>query len=110
MERKPITVPSSSESKLVSIAKDWLAGGVSAGVSKTIVAPIGNLPTQHVVCHERSLSLSTNSTPVSCDTCIDTLLQMCSLCLARETDSHHQCLLPERISSEPPPDAFTHVL
>jgi len=48
MERKPITVPSSSESKLVSIAKDWLAGGVSAGVSKTIVAPIGNLPTQHV--------------------------------------------------------------
>lgn len=40
MERKPIMVPSSTESKAMSIAKDWLAGGVAAGVSKTIVAPI----------------------------------------------------------------------
>jgi hypothetical protein len=30
-----------SSDQLISIAKDWLAGGVSAGVSKTIVAPIG---------------------------------------------------------------------
>jgi hypothetical protein len=30
-----------SSEQLIGIAKDWLAGGVSAGVSKTIVAPIG---------------------------------------------------------------------
>ena len=40
-ERKPVTVPSSTESKVLAIAKDWLAGGTAAGVSKTIVAPIG---------------------------------------------------------------------
>jgi solute carrier family 25 (adenine nucleotide translocator) protein 4/5/6/31 len=28
------------DSKLVSIAKDWLAGGTAAGISKTLVAPI----------------------------------------------------------------------
>jgi solute carrier family 25 (adenine nucleotide translocator) protein 4/5/6/31 len=39
-ERKPVTVPSSTESKVLAIAKDWLAGGTAAGVSKTIVAPI----------------------------------------------------------------------
>jgi len=39
-ERKPITIPSAGDSKIVAIAKDWLAGGTAAGVSKTIVAPI----------------------------------------------------------------------
>jgi len=39
-QRKPITVPASTESKIISIAKDWLAGGTAAGISKTIVAPI----------------------------------------------------------------------
>ncbi len=41
--RREIRVPAAAEgeSKLVSIAKDWLAGGVSAGISKTVVAPIG---------------------------------------------------------------------
>jgi len=40
--RRPITVPAAAEgqSQLMSIAKDWLAGGVSAGISKTCVAPI----------------------------------------------------------------------
>lgn len=33
-----------SSDQLIGIAKDWLAGGVSAGVSKTIVAPIGEDP------------------------------------------------------------------
>jgi len=41
-QRKPITVPASADatSAAVAIAKDWLAGGTAAGVSKTIVAPI----------------------------------------------------------------------
>jgi len=39
-ERKPITVPASTESAVISIAKDWLAGGTAAGISKTVVAPI----------------------------------------------------------------------
>jgi hypothetical protein len=30
-----------TQEMLVGLAKDWLAGGVSAGVSKTAVAPIG---------------------------------------------------------------------
>jgi hypothetical protein len=28
----------------VAIAKDWMAGGTAAGISKTLVAPIGNSP------------------------------------------------------------------
>ena len=42
-ERKPITIPAAGgkDSAVVAIAKDWLAGGTAAGVSKTIVAPIG---------------------------------------------------------------------
>merc|ERR550537_1024622 len=41
-QRKPITVPAPADatSAAVAIAKDWLAGGTAAGVSKTIVAPI----------------------------------------------------------------------
>lgn len=40
--RRPINIPAAAEeSKMMSIAKDWLAGGVSAGLSKTVVAPIG---------------------------------------------------------------------
>jgi hypothetical protein len=39
-ERKPVVVPVSSE-KIVALAKDWMAGGTAAGISKTIVAPIG---------------------------------------------------------------------
>mmetsp|Transcript_44616 Transcript_44616/g.105699 ORF Transcript_44616/g.105699 Transcript_44616/m.105699 type:complete len:318 (+) Transcript_44616:532-1485(+) len=39
--RRPINIPAAAEeSKMMSIAKDWLAGGVSAGLSKTVVAPI----------------------------------------------------------------------
>jgi hypothetical protein len=30
-----------TQEMLVGLAKDWLTGGVSAGVSKTAVAPIG---------------------------------------------------------------------
>jgi hypothetical protein len=32
---------SKTQDMLVGLAKDWLTGGVSAGVSKTAVAPIG---------------------------------------------------------------------
>ena len=39
-ERKPVVVPVSSE-KIVALAKDWMAGGTAAGISKTIVAPLG---------------------------------------------------------------------
>mmetsp|Transcript_28855 Transcript_28855/g.59137 ORF Transcript_28855/g.59137 Transcript_28855/m.59137 type:complete len:324 (+) Transcript_28855:32-1003(+) len=40
---RPITVPAAPAGNndwVVSMAKDWLAGGTSAGISKTIVAPI----------------------------------------------------------------------
>ena len=30
-----------TQEMLIGLGKDWLAGGVSAGVSKTAVAPIG---------------------------------------------------------------------
>jgi hypothetical protein len=42
-QRKPISVPAAKEgeSAIVAIAKDWLAGGTAAGISKTLVAPIG---------------------------------------------------------------------
>jgi len=41
-QRKPISVPAAKEpeSAIVAIAKDWLAGGTAAGISKTLVAPI----------------------------------------------------------------------
>ena len=43
-ERKPIVVAAPAENPILAIAKDWLAGGTAAGVSKTLVAPIGTLP------------------------------------------------------------------
>jgi hypothetical protein len=48
-ERKPITIPAPADpsSRVVAIAKDWLAGGTAAGLSKTAVAPIG----KHVRLH-----------------------------------------------------------
>jgi solute carrier family 25 (adenine nucleotide translocator) protein 4/5/6/31 len=43
-ERKPITIPSAGDSKVVAavvaMAKDWLAGGTAAGIHKTVLAPI----------------------------------------------------------------------
>ena len=41
---------------VISIAKDWLAGGIAAGVSKTAVAPIG----------ERSFLWNTSLGPRDC--------------------------------------------
>jgi hypothetical protein len=43
-ERKAVVVAAPAENPILAIAKDWLAGGTAAGVSKTLVAPIGTLP------------------------------------------------------------------
>jgi len=39
-ERKAVVVAAPAENPILAIAKDWLAGGTAAGVSKTLVAPI----------------------------------------------------------------------
>ena len=36
-------VDAKTQEMLIGLGKDWLAGGVSAGISKTAVAPIGEL-------------------------------------------------------------------
>jgi hypothetical protein len=36
--------PKSGMDAAMAIAKDWMAGGTAAGISKTLVAPIGNSP------------------------------------------------------------------
>eukprot|EP00960_Hanusia_phi_P054143 762556-Hanusia_phi.AAC.5 len=38
-EQRSVTIPSTQE-RVIAIAKDWLAGGTAAGISKTVVAPI----------------------------------------------------------------------
>ncbi len=44
-----------TQEMLIGLGKDWLAGGVSAGVSKTAVAPIGKEKrNQQSVCHKAS--------------------------------------------------------
>ena len=55
-ERKPVVVPVSSE-KVVALAKDWMAGGTAAGISKTIVAPIGEELAPHSFTHTPTIRL-----------------------------------------------------
>jgi hypothetical protein len=49
MMHNRITVPAAAEkeSPVMAMAKDWLAGGTAAGISKTIVAPIGHTLPSH---------------------------------------------------------------